>query len=169
MGRLPENEDLKTARGTLRADRQQKEVSFTPLEDMVNTPKGLLSRRAKFEYRRVVKALSADGLAAEADRSLLIAYCNEMASYSNLAKEVAEAEEILAGMQVTADTMAKYKALLLQIDYSGRKRDGALKNAMKLGEMFGLTPSGRGKIKPTKKKDAVDPTAAEFDKLMKSA
>lgn len=166
MSRHQDDEDLKVARGTKRADRQNNVVSMTPLAEMTKTPKGLLSRRAKFEYGRVTKALSADGLAAEVDRSLLIAYCNEMARYYNLSKEISEAEEILSGTEQNASNLAKIKALTTMIESDGRKRDTALKMSMKLGEMFGLTPAARGKIKVGKKKEKKEGTAEAFDKLM---
>lgn len=169
MARPEEDEDLKAARGTLRADRKREIVSMEPLHKTVRTPKALLTKRAKVEYSRCLKHLVADGLAAEVDKSLLIAYCNEMANYDNLAKEIAEAEEVLSTTPTDAANITKYKALLAFIDSASRRRDTALKNAMKLGEMFGLTPSARGKIKAPKKRKDADPTAEAFNNLMKTA
>jgi P27 family predicted phage terminase small subunit len=154
MSRRQDDEDLKDARGTLRSDRDGKGVPFTPLETMRKLPAGLLTRRAKFEYRRVVRVLIEDGLAAEADRSLLVAYCNEIASYHQLARDIAECKEV----KISPPKGSEYNC------------NQALKNAMKLGEMFGLTPAGRSKIKPQKAKQKADPqsTGSQFDELMKA-
>lgn len=149
MGRDAENDDLKEARGTLRADRRAKTVDFTPMKVMVKTPKGLLTTGARREWTRVVKSLNESGLLAEADKSLLIAYCNEIDNYRRWGREIAEARE-----------------LKLPVPHRQSDCTQALKNAMKLAEMFGLTPSARGKIKAPKKKQTEDPTALEFSKLL---
>lgn len=166
MARPSEDDELKEARGTLRADRGGHSVEAAPMKEMYKTPVGLLSRTSKFEYRRVVRALKEAGTDAEVDRSMLVAYCNEMANYLDSSKELAESEEIAAGMEVTAETIAKYKALMANMSFLSKKKDAALKNAVKLAELFGLTPSARGKIKAPKKKKEADPTAEAFGRLL---
>ena len=153
MARHGDDEDLKVARGTDSTDRKGNQVAFTPMEKMRKTPVGLLSIRAKREWTRVVRGLIEDGMVAEADRSLLIAYCNETAKYHRLSEDVEAAE--------LAKTPFK--------DIEARA-DRALKNAMKLGEMFGLTVTGRSKIKPQKAKQKADPqsTGEQFNNLMKT-
>lgn len=153
MGNHAEDEDLKAARGTVRADRQAKTVVLSPMVDMVKTPKGLLTTRARREWTRVVRALKEGGIAAEADKSLLIAYCNEMANYQRMIQEIAECADLKLPIRRGLQSECTQ----------------ALKNSMKLGEMFGLTPSARGKIKPSKKKQNVDPTEEEFKNLFKTA
>lgn len=150
MSRHADDEELKDARGTTRADRM-KTIEMTPIQERRYAPDDLIDDRAKEEYRRVVKRLSDDGLAADVDESLLISYCNEMARYMRLSREIAEKEEVGADLE------------------KGESADctQALKNAMKLGEMFGITPSGRTKIKPgkAKKKSTGDSTEDQFEKL----
>lgn len=151
MSRHADDEDLKQARGTTRADRA-KTIELTPIQERRYAPDDLTDDRAKEEYRRVVKRLSDDGLAADVDESLLISYCNEMARYMKLSKDIAEKEEV----GVDPDKQLTFEC------------SRALGNAVKLGEMFGLTPAGRSKIKPGKarKKVSEDSTEGQFGKLV---
>ena len=151
MARPEEDDELKEARGTNRADRQRKIVEITPIPERRYAPKELIDDRAKDEYRRCVKQLSEDGTGADVDESLLVAYCNSIARWFTLSEEVAEIEE--SGQEVS-------KGVYNQVN-------NHLKNAVKLAEMFGITPAARGKIKPSKKKKAEDPTAEAFKDLIK--
>lgn len=127
MGRRPESEEKKAARGTLRADREQKDVVFTPLEAKRYAPKELVDDYAKKEYKKLSDRLIQDGMVAEVDEALLVSYCNEISKYMRLTKEIFDAE--------TVD-----KAKLNECNQ-------ALKNASALGVLFGLTPIGRSKVK----------------------
>lgn len=153
MGNHAENEDLKQARGTIRADRKQKEVVIIPLTEKRYAPKDLIDKRAKVEWERCVSQLLQDGTGAEVDESLLVAYCNSVSRYFTLSREIAEIEE--SGQEVSG------------IQYN--QVNNLLKNSMKLAEMFGLTPAARGKIKAPSKKKVEDPTAEAFNNLMKTA
>lgn len=152
MARPTEDDELKEARGTNRADRQARVVEITPTPERRYAPKELIDQRAKDEYRICFRQLSDDGGLADVDESLLVIYCNCLSRYLTLSKEIAEAFE--SGAEPEKQVLTHAETLLRQ--------------SIKLAEMFGFTPLGRGKIKPSKKKKSADETEEQFRKLMAS-
>lgn len=146
MSRHADDEELKHARGTFRNDRVQNRVTFDPLKPKRKTPKGLLTKRAKSEWRRVTQVLIKAGISCEAGRSILVMYCNEVALHEQLTQEIAEARSM--------------KAPFNPLDE--KRADLALKNATKIGDMFGFSPTSISRIKPSEsKKNSTTQTAAD--------
>lgn len=135
MGRRgppPTPNRLLELRGTLRADR--KRSAPEPRVEAPNPPTWL-SREAKAEWRRIVPELEALGLVALIDRSLLAGLCESWATW-------VACQRVIRKEGYTFTSPNGHVCQRPEVAIGGK----ALKDLVRLGGEFGLSPSSRSRL-----------------------
>lgn len=146
MGRPPKPAALKRLHGTARADRPQG-VELPP--GCPDCPKHITGEARK-QWRRVVPELVKHGIVSLIDASILELYCTAYANWRQ-----AQAEWNSRGLLIdTPHGPMKNPAVIVTQDER--------KECARLGNLLGLDPSGRVKLKAEKPVQAVD----EFEKFL---
>lgn len=148
---------IKQMRGTLQPGRTPAGGEMKPVKVKAPPePPEWLSRDGKRVFRKVAGALNGTGNLATIDLEALAAYANEMGLYIELEREIrlARADRINGYHTKTGD-------LIENPSVTHRIAREALREAMKIGVLFGITPSARSKI-PT---GIENPAGDEFEQL----
>jgi P27 family predicted phage terminase small subunit len=131
---------LKEMMGTARADRLvDNEMTADLVLQLPEAPE-FLSEIGTKEWYKITSQLFNLKMLHEVDLSLILAYCNEMATYIECEMKLKEIGRVDTFKNTNGDivrTQAK--------PYVKMKND-ALNNAIKLAANFGITPSARANI-----------------------
>jgi|TARA_B100001939_G_C16775064_1_gene544386 P27 family predicted phage terminase small subunit len=131
---------LKEMMGTARADRLvDNEMTADLVLQLPEAPE-FLSEIGTKEWYKITSQLFNLKMLHEVDLSLILAYCNEMATYIECEMKLKEIGRVDTFKNTNGDivrTQAK--------PYVKMKND-ALNNALKLAANFGITPSARANI-----------------------
>ena len=131
---------LKEMMGTARADRLvDNEMTADLVLKLPEAPE-FLSEIGTKEWYKITSQLFNLKMLHEVDLSLILAYCNEMATYIECEMKLKEIGRVDTFKNTNGDivrTQAK--------PYVKMKND-ALNNALKLAANFGITPSARANI-----------------------
>jgi P27 family predicted phage terminase small subunit len=131
---------LKEMMGTARADRLvDNEMTADLVLQLPEAPE-FLSEIGTKEWYKITSQLFNLKMLHEVDLSLILAYCNEMATYIECEMKLKEIGRVDTFKNTNGDivrTQAK--------PYVKMKND-ALNNALKLASNFGITPSARANI-----------------------
>ncbi len=131
---------LKEMMGTARADRLvDNEMTADLVLQLPKAPE-FLSEIGTKEWYKITSQLFNLKMLHEVDLSLILAYCNEMATYIECEMKLKEIGRVDTFKNTNGDivrTQAK--------PYVKMKND-ALNNALKLAANFGITPSARANI-----------------------
>jgi len=129
---------LKVLRGVTRKDRlNPNEPKLPPAPDAFDTPPVELDGDADAiaEWTRIVPMLRRVGLVSEAERSALIALCQQWSRYLDAQREIRDHGAINAGGEHGP-----------VVNPSVTVADKSLTHCLKLWAELGLTPSGRSKM-----------------------
>lgn len=136
-GRRPAPTKLKILRGTLRSNRiNTREPIPPPASEAIDTPPDELDgdEVARAEWARVVPMLRRIGLISDAERSALIAMCQQWARYVTAHNTIRKRGMVIEGDK--GPMISPYIAIA----------DKALTHCQKLWIELGLTPSGRSRL-----------------------
>jgi P27 family predicted phage terminase small subunit len=139
-GRKPIPTQLKIHRGTLEKSRLLNNEYSPEVLNIAPEPTFLTTEYELQEYNSVTTQLIKDGLISKIDTSLIEAYCVEMAKYRQ-AKEIITKEGAVSVGKF--GTFVNPWHLIME---------RSLDRALKIGVMFGLTPSARTKVSANKPK-----------------
>lgn len=131
---------LKEMMGTARADRLVNNEMTADLVLQLPEAPEFLSEIGTKEWYKITSQLFNLKMLHEVDLSLILAYCNEMATYIECEMKLKEIGRVDTFKNTNGDivrTQAK--------PYVKMKND-ALNNALKLAANFGITPSARANI-----------------------
>ncbi len=135
---------LKVQRGTLEKSRILKNEYEPDILKTAPTPRLLTSQYEIEEYSVITNQLISDGLISLIDMSMVEAYCVEMAKYRE-AKEYVETQGAVCIGKMGSFVNPWHLVMERSLD-----------RALKIGVMFGVTPSARTKIAaPQKKKSSL--------------
>lgn len=140
---------VKELKGTLRADRVNKnEPKTIQMKALPKAPK-FLGKVAKREFATIVNWLNENGLLEQVNLNLVTAYAIEVGRYFDCQDQV-----------IDSLTDMTPNGMMVQSAYVGIANK-ALSNALKIAVEFGFTPASRSKVNATKLVD--DP----FEEFMK--
>jgi len=134
--------------------RKEAENSMRPKADKVKPPKWL-GKKAKREFKRIVKELEEVGLLTNVDVDMLATYCDAYVEYQRCT-EIIEEEGLMVEYTNKAAETNKVPHPLLT------KKKQLFEQMKSIAAEFGLTPSARAKIAIPKKEEKVDPFTAKF-------
>jgi len=148
MGRHKKPTEMKLLEGTYRKDRAGKNppVQYGNILSIPEPPPGL-NDGAKKAWPRISEILINSGVLQEIDIEPLAAYCNEMGVYW-------EATLICQKNGYIGNDGRRNSASIVARD--------ALKNAMQLMALFGITPVNREKLRMEAKPETTDPMKQYF-------
>jgi P27 family predicted phage terminase small subunit len=148
---------IKKMRGTLQPSRTPEGGEMVPVKvTRPPDPPEWLSRDGKRVYRKMAGALNGTGNLATIDLEALAAYANEMGLYIELERSIRLGRsERISGYSTKAGDLIENPSV------THRMAREALREAMKIGVLFGITPSARAKI-PT---GIENPAGDAFDNL----
>ena len=135
-GRRPQPRALKVLRGNPGKRRLRDEATLPPADPSFDTPPAELAHdtRAAAEWRRVAPLLRAVGLVTEAERSALIALCQQWSAYLGAHKHVLD-NGIMCETSSGKQKLNPYLVVM----------DRALAHCSRLWQELGLTPTGRAR------------------------
>ena len=147
---------IKAMRGTLQPSRTPFNEIAPAKVTRAPDPPEWLSRDGKRVFRKVAGALHGTGNLATVDLEALGAYANEMGLYIELERSIrlGRLERISAYSTKAGDTIENPSV-------NHRLAREALREAMKIGVLFGITPSASAKIPSA----IQNPSGDDFDNL----
>lgn len=148
-GRKPNPTNLKLLRGN--PGRRPINTNEPDLPELLGPPPGHLGAKAVEEWDRLRDLFKDQNLLTEADRASLAAYC---VAYSRWVE--AETQLITSGLLVKSPSGWPIQNPYLSI------ANKAWEQMHKMMAEFGLTPSGRSRIKTTPKKSKQPKGTAQF-------
>jgi len=155
-GRPRKPDAIKAAQGTLRQDRiQEDEMRVAVMESLPIAPE-ILGEDGQREWHSACNALLELGMLHRVDLNALLAYCIEVDTYYEAAREI-RATGLVVTESRREDTSITKANPAIQI------RNTAFKNMMVIAAQFGFTPAARTRIKmETTKPEGPD----AFDRAM---
>ena len=144
QGRKPLPTQLKVVRGTDRKDRMNKDEPRPKVT--LPSPPAHLTAEAKREWWRMGRRLVRLGLMTEIDKAALAIYCQTWARWEEAEAKIREIDVVTPGPQ-----FHKYRKALV------KEAADAMRDLMKYLVEFGMTPSSRSRVHPSKPAESEDP------------
>lgn len=149
-GRPVINKELKKLAGTLRKDRDRKNIEFEKIKE-IPKPEPWLDSRAKKLFRHYAKLLTEKGLLTIANQPLVNIMAQELSTYEEATRHLKKEGKIIS-------TPSGYKQQSPWISI----RNQSFKNFREIAALFGIDPISTQKV-VTKEEKEED----EFEKMMK--
>jgi P27 family predicted phage terminase small subunit len=137
-------ESVKKSKGTY---RNKPELTLNLIQCDYSIPSEL-SDNAKKEWEQIASDLSGKMMLTVLDRKILMMYCEEVAKYWTLQKDL-QTEDLIFKLKDKNGQVVNYMKNP-KLDLS----DKALTNAHRIGMHFGLTPLSRTKMNITPKRES---------------
>lgn len=131
---------LKEMQGTARADRLVENEMTADLVLQLPEPPELLSEIGVVEWYKITSQLFNLKMLHNVDLSLILAYCNEMATYIECEIKLKETGRVDVFKNTNGDIVRSQAKPFVKM------KNDALNNALKLAANFGITPSARANI-----------------------
>ena len=131
---------LKEMQGTARADRLVENEMTADLVLQLPEPPELLSEIGVVEWYKITSQLFNLKMLHHVDLSLILAYCNEMATYIECETELKKSGRVDTFKNTNGDIVRTQAKPFVKM------KNDALNNALKLASNFGITPSARANI-----------------------
>ncbi len=131
---------LKEMQGTARADRLVENEMTADLVLQLPEPPELLSEIGVVEWYKITSQLFNLKMLHNVDLSLILAYCNEMATYIECETELKKSGRVDVFKNTNGDIVRSQAKPFVKM------KNDALNNALKLAANFGITPSARANI-----------------------